>query len=189
MHMNRATTGMGNERRFRRGRDAVCRGLRIRMAQIERDPDLIHLRNGCAPQLRQAVGFAVETTDAERSAPVVIQLHHAHPQLAEQFDALDLVLEHGGGLERIDHPELLLFLRAVEIGSSSDLEKEIGPFLHQLLGCGDVGDRFLETSHRSAERRFERRHAGLADHPRDVLLIGSSVEAADRSERVRVQNK
>ena len=189
MHMNGAATGMRDERRFRGGGDAVGRGLCVGMAEIERDADLIHLRDGFAPELGQAIGFAVKTTDAKRSAPVVIELHDPHAELAEQFDPLDFVFEHGGGLERINDAELLLFLRALEIGRGAHLEEEIGPFLHQLLGRGDVHYRGLEISHRAAQRRFQRRHAGLANHPGDVVLIRPSEQAADRGEGVAVENE
>ena len=114
MHVDRAATGVSDERRLGGSGDAIGCRFRVRMAEIERDTDLVHLRDGLAAELGHAIGFAIKTTDSKRSAPVIIELHDADAELAEQFDPLDFVFEHGSGLERVDDAELLFFLRPLE---------------------------------------------------------------------------
>src|SRR4029453_8325471 len=108
MHVNCAATGVCDERRFARRRNAVSRGLRVGMTEIERDANLIHFCNRFAPKFGQSFCLAIEASDSEWATPIIRKLHHPHAEMTKHFNALDFVFEHGHSFERIDDAEFSL---------------------------------------------------------------------------------
>src|SRR4030095_833914 len=101
MHIDSTATGMGNERSFRRRRDAFGDGLRVGMAEIKRNADFIHLRDGLAPKFGQPIRFAVETSHTEWAAVIVTKLHDSDAEAAKKLDPLDLAFQLVDGFKGI----------------------------------------------------------------------------------------
>ena len=117
---------------------------------------------------------------------VVAELHDQHAEVAEQLDALELVRQHRGGLERENHRDLLLGLGAFEVGVAPDLDEMLRVALDQCLRGGNVGHGLLERAVGAAQRGLQRGDAGIGKRlePLRVLEL-----ASDGFERIAIEHE
>src|SRR6202022_554525 len=92
-------------------------------AEIDDDPEGIHFLHRFLPKRGQASRVRFHYTCSEGRLTVIRELHHAYAEIAEEFEAFELPLQHVHALEGKDDPHLPLTFGAVHVGRDSHLHE------------------------------------------------------------------
>ena len=111
-----AAVGVGN----RLG--GVVHGVRAcprsHVREVHQHPAAVHLVDDVAPEVRESAVSCFPAPASHEVLGVVRELHHPHPEIAEQLDELGPVLERGSVLPAEDDAGALLLLRPEDVGAA-----------------------------------------------------------------------
>src|SRR4051812_45559211 len=94
MRMDGSTACMRNYCGLGCNRDDIRGSLRVCMTEIHRNSETVHLSHSVSAQRGQAAGIGLQHSGRKLRPAVIRKLHHAHSKITEEFDTLEIALQH-----------------------------------------------------------------------------------------------
>src|SRR6266536_5232912 len=117
--------GVGDQHRRAAGLDRVQAGLVAGVGHVDGDAEPVHPLDRALPESRQTAVAPLPQARAERVRLAVGDAHLPHPQAVEHVDAVDLVLDRGGGLQPHHQREPAGLVREADVGHRLGAENEV----------------------------------------------------------------
>ena len=111
-----ARASVGDEDRLVAGGDGVERGLVAGVRDVDRDPELIHSPHRLVTEDGEAAVARLAQAAPQGVRLAVRDPARADPQAVKDVEAVDLVLDRGGRLERGDERDLAVRLGPPNVG-------------------------------------------------------------------------
>jgi hypothetical protein len=109
--------------------DTLGGGAVSAVAEVDGDSEVVHLFDSGDARFAESGIAGLEASIAKDAAIVVGELHDAHAEAAEHFNALGIFLEKCGVLEAGKNPEFVFALGAGDVEMAAHDEERVGILL------------------------------------------------------------